>query len=208
MITDPASLAELAARGSGELSPYLGRPRPPDSALEWLGIAVARLPDLAARARMSDQINRRQTRAAHLHEPLLDALNEGIAGATALAARALACHLERHPASAEGSTPDADVEAYATLLVDAHRSAPRRAEFLIGGYSSFLGGAIEAAGALGDAELAAARKRRWDRSDPEQLVGQRAGQVYSAVVNALGGLLAYARLITEDSARRPPEGSS
>jgi hypothetical protein len=200
VITDPASLADLAARGAAELSPYLGRPRPPESALEWLGIAVARLPELAARARMSDQINRRQTRAAHLHEPLVDALGEGIAGATALGARALACHLERYPASAEGTSPDDDVEAYAKLLVNAHRSAPRRAEFLIGGYSSFLGGAIEAAGALADAELAATRKRRWDRSDPERVAAQRAAQVYSAIVNALGGLLAYARLTAEDSA--------
>lgn len=199
MITASASLAELAAHGSSELSPYLGRPRPPQSALEWLGIAVARLPDLAARARTSDQINRRQTRAAHLHEPLLDALTDGIAGAGALANRALECHLEHHAPSAESGRPEDDVEAYAALLVKAHRSAPRRAEFLIAGYASFLGGAIEAAGALAEAELAAARRRRWDRSDSEQAVGQRASQVYNALVNALGGLLAYARLIAEDA---------
>jgi hypothetical protein len=203
VITVSASLADLAAHGSNELSPYLGRPRPPQSTLEWLGIAVARLPDLAGRARMSDQINPRRVRAAHLHEPLVDALTDGIAAAAALGARALECHLERHATSPEGASPDDDVETYAGLLVDAHRSAPRRAEFLIGGYSSFLGGAIEAAGALADAELATARKRRWERSDPEAVVGQRAGQVYSALVNALGGLLAYARLIAEDACGRP-----
>jgi hypothetical protein len=201
VITASASLAELAAHGSHELQPYVGRPRPPQSALEWLGIAVARLPDLAARARMSDQINPRNSRSAHLHEPLLDALTEGIASAAALGARALHCHLEKHPASAESGSAEDDVESYAALLVDAHRSAPRRAEFLIGGYSSFLGGAIEAAGALAEAELAEARKRRWDRSEPEMLVRQRATQVYQALVNALGGLLAYARLIAEDAAR-------
>jgi hypothetical protein len=193
-------MADLAAHGSNELQPYLGRPRPPHSALEWLGIAVARLPDLAARARVSDQINPRKTRAAHLHEPLLDALTDAIAGAAALGARALDCHLEKHPASAD-SPPEQDVEDYAVLLVDAHRSAPRRAEFLIGGYSSFLGGAIEAAGALAEAELAAASKRRWERSDHDALVRQRETQVYSAIVNALGGLLAYARLIAEDASR-------
>jgi hypothetical protein len=161
---------------------------------------VARLPDLAALARTGDEINRRQTFAAHLHGPLLNALTDGIAGATALVAQALDCHLEHHTTSAEAHPAD-DVDDYATLLVKAHRSASRRAEFLISGYASFLGGAIEAAGALAEAELAATRNRRWDRSDPEQRVGQHAGQVYSALVNALGGLLAYARLIAEDAAR-------
>jgi hypothetical protein len=203
VITASASLADLAAHGSSELSPYLGRQRPPQCTVEWLGIAVARLPDLAARARTSDQINRRQTRAAHLHEPLLDALTEGIAGAAALASRALDCHLDRHNARSEGGTTEDDVESYASLLVNAHRSAKRRAEFLIAGYASFLGGAIEAAGALAEAELAAARKRRWERSDAEALVDQRASQVYSALVNALGGLLAYARLSAEDAAAQP-----
>jgi hypothetical protein len=150
---------------------------------------------------VADQINPRKARAAHLHEPLLDALTDGIASAMALGARALECHLEKHAASSEGGDPDDDVEAYAVLLVDAHRSAPRRAEFLIGGYSSFLGGAIEAAGALAEAELSAAGKRRWERADHEALVRHRASQVYGAIVNALGGLLAYARLIAEDAGR-------
>jgi hypothetical protein len=202
VITASASLADLAAHGSAELSPYLGRPRPPQSPLEWLGIAVARLPDLAALARTGDQINRRQSFATHLHEPLLDALTHGIAGAAAFLVLALECHLEHHPASAESGDPADDVDGYATLLVNAHRSASRRAEFLIAGYASFLGGAIEAAGALAEAEIGAARRRRWDRSDPERLVGQHAGQVYSALVNALGGLLAYARLTAEDAARQ------
>jgi hypothetical protein len=199
VITASASLADLAAHGSRELGPYLGRQRPPQAAIEWLGIAVARLPDLAARARVSDQINPRKTSAAHLREQLLDALTEAIGGAAALTARALDCHLEHYPASGEGNAREDDVETYAALLTDAHRTAPRRAEFLIGGYASFLGGAIEAAGALTEAEVAAARKRRWDRGDSERLVAQRTSQVYSALVNALGGLLAYARLIAEDA---------
>ncbi|MEA2427482.1 MAG: hypothetical protein QOF37_1110 [Thermoleophilaceae bacterium] len=202
MITASASLADLAAHGSSELSPYLGRPRPPQSPLDWLGIAVARLPDIATLARTGDEINRRRTFATHLHGPLLDALTDGIAGAAALAVQALECHLEHHPASADGGHPTDDVDDYATLLVKAHRSASRRAEFLIAGYASFLGGAIEAAGALAEAEIGAARRRRWDRSAPERLVGQHAGQVYSALVNALGGLLAYARLTAEDAAHQ------
>lgn len=199
MITASASLADLAAHGSGELQPYLGRPRPPDTTVEWLGIAVGRLPDLAARARTADEIHNRGGRTPHLHAPLIAALTDGIAGATALGRRALDCHLTRHPISGDGGRLEDDVEAYADLLVSAHRSASRRAEFLIGGYASFLAGAIEAAGALAEAELAVARARRWDRADPETLVAQHASQVYSAIVNALGGLVAYARLTAEDS---------
>jgi hypothetical protein len=198
-----ASLAELAAYGSRQLAPYLGRQRPMETALEWLGVAVSRVPDLAERARTADELRVRHRRPSPLHAPLVDALGEGIAGAAALGTRALVCHLMRHPGSSEGARMEDDVESYASLLASAHRSAPRRAEFLIGGYAAFLGGAIEAAGALGEAELALARSRRWDREAPEQLVAQRASQVYSALVNALGGLLAYARLTAEDSA--PPD---
>jgi hypothetical protein len=196
VITASASLAELAQHGSRELASYLGRPRPPETALEWLGIAVGKLPDLAARARTADEINWQRRQAAHLHAPLLTALNDAIAGAAALGQRALDCHLRRLDTSADSSVDD-DVEAYATLLVSAHRRAPRRAEFLIGGYASFLAGAIEAAGALAEAELSVARVRRWERSDPTRLVAERASQVHSALVNALGGLLAYARLTAE-----------
>jgi hypothetical protein len=201
VLTGSVSLAELARHGSRELAPYLGRPRPPETAVEWLGIAVGRLPDLAARARTADEIAWQRRRGSDLHAPLIDSLTRAIAGAAALCSRALDCHLQRHPASAEGHAPEDDAETYADLLVSAHRSAPRRAEFLIGGYTSFLAGAIEAAGALAEAENAVARARRWERSDPGRVAAQRAGQVYSALVNALGGLLAYARLTAEDAGR-------
>jgi hypothetical protein len=200
VITASASLADLAAHGSRELAPYLGRPRPPETCLEWLGIAVARQTDVAQRARTGDQINRRQTQSAHLHQQLLGELLDAIAAGATLLERALDAHMHRYPGSADGGRPDDDVEVYAALLVKAHRDATRRAEFLLGGYMSFLGGAIEAAGALAEAELGTARKRRWERFDPERLVTQRAAQVYSALVNALGGLLAYARLTAEDRA--------
>jgi hypothetical protein len=203
VITVSASLADLADHGARELSPYLGRPRPPETTVEWLGIAVGKLPDLAARARTGDEIRNRPRRPKHLHAPLVDALTDSIASAAAFGRRALDCHLARHSASAEGRRVEEDVEEYALLLVEAHRNASRRAEFLIGGYASFLAGAIEAAGALAEAELLAARARRWDRADPERLVAQRSNQVYSALVNALGGLLAYARLIAAD-AENPP----
>jgi hypothetical protein len=201
VLTGSASLAELARHGSRELAPYLGRPRPPDTALEWLGIAVGSIPELATRARTADEIARHRTHSSGLHAPLFDSLADAIAGAAAIGLQALERHLERHELEADAPTVDEDVEAYADLLVAAHRSASRRAEFLIGGYASFLGGAIEAAGALANAELAAARARRWDRSDPSRQVAQRASQVYSALVNALGGLLAYARLTAEESNR-------
>ena len=197
MITASASLAELAQHGSSELAPYLGRPRPPETTIEWLGIAVGKLPDLAARARTADEIAWSRKQTGHLHQPLFSALGDSIAAAAALGRRALDAHLERHEASGEGGNVDDEVDAFASLLVGAHRSAPRRAEFLIGGYASFLAGAIEAAGALADAELAVTRARRWDRSDPARLIAERAAQVYSALVNALGGLLAYARLNAE-----------
>jgi hypothetical protein len=201
VISALASLEDLADHGARELAPYIGRPRPPETALEWLGIAVGKLPELGTRARTADELHNRPRREPNLHTPLLGALTDGIAGATAIGRSALDCHLARYPASGEGSLPNADVESYAQLLVSAHRSATRRAEFLIGGYASFLAGAIEAAGALAEAELVLARARRWDRADPERLVEQRASQVYSALVNALGGLLAYARLIAEDAER-------
>jgi hypothetical protein len=202
VITASASLADLGAHGSPELQPYLGRPHPPETALEWLGIAVGKLPDLSTRARTADEIQNRRARTPQLHAPLVEALTDGIAGAAALCQRALDAHMARHPVSMEGSRLEDDVEGYARLLVNAHRGATRRAEFLIGGYASFLAGAIEAGGALGDAELQLARARRWDRADPERLVGQRASQVSSALVNALGGLLAYARLTAEDAGRQ------
>jgi hypothetical protein len=199
VISTSASLADLAAHGSDVLQPYLGRPHPPETTLEWLGIAVGRLPELAAHARTADQIHDRHRNTPDLYAPLIEALTDAIADGAALGGRALDCHLARHPASAEGTGPEDDAEDYAALLVEAHRSARRRAEFLIGGYASFLAGAIEAAGALAEAELGLARARRWDRADPERLVAQRANQVYSALVNALGGLVAYARLTVEDS---------
>jgi len=145
-----------------------------------------------------DDTNPGNTWPSSRAQQLLTELLETIAAAATLVDRALASHLERHPTSADNGRPDDDVEAYAAMLVTAHRDAARRAEFLLGGYTSFLGGAIEAAGALAEAELTAARRRRWERFDPEHLVRQRAAQVYSALVNALGGLLAYARLTAED----------
>jgi hypothetical protein len=109
VITASASLAELAAHGAPELQPYLGRPRPPETALEWLGIAVGKLPDLSTRARTADEIQNRGERTPQLHAPLLEALTDGIAGAAALGRRALDAHLERHPVSLEGSLLEDDV---------------------------------------------------------------------------------------------------
>jgi hypothetical protein len=82
----------------------------------------------------------------------------------------------------------------------AQRSAPRRSEMMVGAYASFIGGAIEAGGALADAELEQLGARRWDRVDHARVTGLRAEQFYVALTNALGGLLAYARLLDESAA--------
>ena len=192
MLASSVSLTELARHGAGALEHYRSREHPPGSALEWLGLAVGRLPDLSARARTADEIAWRSfERAPQLHTPLLESLEEEIAAAAALVEAALDEHLRAHPQPRGEVAADAD--GYARMVAGAHHAAPRRAEFLVGGYTAFLSGAIEAGGALAEAE-AAAGGRRWPRGDHEGAVALRAGQVYDALVNALGGLLAYARL--------------
>jgi hypothetical protein len=195
----PFSVADLALRGSDQLAHYRERERPPATPLEWLGIAVAYLPELSARARTADEVHwHSRTQSVKLRAPLLEALADALAVATATVEEARHRLLERHPAAAAS---DDAAEPYAELLEGAHRSAPRRAEMMIGGYASFLGGAVETAGCLAEAELAIACARRWDRIDHERLVEVRAAQLHTALSNALGGLLAYARLVAEDSSR-------
>lgn len=192
MVPAPLSMTDLARRGEGSLEHYLAREQQPMSTLEWLGAAVGRLPDLAARARTADEIPWRASgSASELHASLFEALESELAAAAALVLAALEEHMRSHPAA--GRDPDADADAYAQMVASAHHAAPRRAEFLVGGYAAFLSGAIEAAGSLAAAELAEARAPHWDRSS-SSLTGPRAGQVYEALVNALGGLVAYARL--------------
>jgi hypothetical protein len=104
--------------------------------------------------------------------------------------------LERHPGCDSGG-----IEDYADLVEAGQRSAARRSAMMIGAYASFLGAAIETAGSLADAELGIASARRWDRADHASVAETRAGQLSAALNNTLGGLLAYARLLAEDSAQ-------
>lgn len=191
-------LAELVERGSADIAHYQGRAQPPAGPLEWLGIAVAHMPELTAAAHTADDVAPRiRPAAAAVRDRLLASLASelGIAAATVEQARRRL--LERHPACDSGDTP----EDYSSLVESAHRTAPRRSEMMIGAYASFLGGAIEAAGGLADAELRIAVAPRWDRTDHERLAATRAEQLHTALTNALGSLLAYARLLDGDSAR-------
>ena len=198
MPLQPVSLPELKQRAGAGLAHHRDRVRPPETALEWLGIAVGQLPELTARARTADEIHwRSRTQSVQLRGSLLEALLDALGAAAAIVEEARARLVERYPESAAAD----DAEGYADVLATAHRSAPRRAEMMIGGYASFLGGAIEAAGALAESELTAARARRWDPADHAGLAAVRATQLHAALTNALGGLLAYACLVAADAAR-------
>ena len=197
-VAAPTSLTDLTRLGADELSHYLERDHPPQSPLEWLGIAVAQLPELSERARTADSVHGwSRTQKVSVRAPLLDALLQALGAAAAIVDQAQRALVERYPDCHDG---DGGPEDYADLLKAAHRSAPRRAEMMIGGHISFLAGAIEAAGALSECELAIARARRWERDDPARGVTVRSAQLHGALTNVLGGLLAYAHLISEDAA--------
>src|SRR4051794_1365433 len=192
------SLAVLVERGAGDIAHYRGRARPPASPLEWLGIAVAHLPELMASGRTADDVSgRSRTGGGEYRAPLLDALAHHLGEAAATIDQARKALLERHPEC--DATESA--EEYSELIEAAQRDALRRSEMMIGAYASFLGGAVEAAGSLAEAELTMAQARRWDREDHESVACVRAEQLHTALVNALGGLLAYARLLAADAAR-------
>jgi hypothetical protein len=198
-MADPSSvtpssltLAELVERGTGEIAHYRGRARPPATPLEWLGIAVTQLPELSGSARTVDDLSGRARSApADIRASLLRALSRELGAAAATIGEALRLVTSRYPSCDAGDTP----EAYSSLVEPALDRAPRRSEMTIGAYASFLGGAIEAAGALVEAELGMSRAPRWDRADHEHVVEVRAEQLCSALTNAQGGLLAYARLL-------------
>jgi hypothetical protein len=191
------SLGELVERGAGDLAHYLDRQRVPASPLEWIGIAVTRLPGLTATARTADDVaGRGRSAAAAIRARLLDSLARELGASAGIIDQARARLVERHPDSAGA---DATAEGYAELVEIAHRSAMRHSEMMIAAYASFLGGAVEAAGSMADAELAAARAQRWNRAEQEQLCELRAGQLHAALSNTLGGLLAYARLLADDA---------
>jgi hypothetical protein len=192
------TLSELTGRGAGDIAHYRGRARPPANPLEWLGIAVAHLPELTASAHTADAVAPRTNPAtAGIRAQLLAALARELGAAAATIDEARRRLTERHPDCDEDDTP----EDYSGLVEAAQRSAPRRSEMMIAAYASFLGGAIEAAGGLADAERGMLQAARWDRTDYERMAAIRAGQLHAALTNALGGLLAYARLLEEDAGR-------
>jgi hypothetical protein len=171
------SLRDLVERGAGDLTRYLDRERVPSSPLEWLGVAVARLPGLIASAHTADDIASR-ARAGGIRGRLLDALTRELGVAAGVVAQARDRLEERHPHCVGD---EAALEVYVELLEVANRSTLRLSETMMASYASFLGGAIEAAGALADAG--------------DGIRDMRAQQLDAALSNTLGGLLAYARLV-------------
>lgn len=196
MTPSSLTLAQLTERGAGEISHHRGRARPPASPLEWLGIAVSHLPELTAAAHTGDALAHARPASAGIRGQLMAALARELGAAAATVEQARRLLVERYPACDDGETP----ESYSDLVEIAQRSAPRRSEMMVGAYASFIGGAIEAAGALADAEMNHLGARRWDRTDHERVIELRAEQFYVALTNALGGLLAYARLLDESAA--------
>src|SRR3954447_4517709 len=116
----PLSLDDLVERGAGDLARYLDRERVPATALEWLGIAVARMPELAGSARTADEAGR--TRAATVRTRLFDALTRELGAAAGIVDQARLRLLEHHPNAGAGDTGP---EVYAELLEAANRNAWR-----------------------------------------------------------------------------------
>jgi hypothetical protein len=168
---------------------YLEREQPPSNPLEWLGIAVGGLPELSARARTADEVHpESRIQSVDVRAPLLDALADELADAAALVAAARDSLLVRYP---ELAVDEGDAEDYAELFELGHGNSPRHAERLISAYAAFVAGAIEAAGALCDAECDG-------RDDVARI---HAAQLYAALTTALGELLAYVRIVSTDQAR-------
>lgn len=203
MTSTGLDLERLLAEGRPAVSAHLERERPPATPLEWLGIGLTALPALAERARTVDGMNPhpRHRPLADALERLLDGFHTEIAGATAIVHEALTRHLARHPADdADGGVAEA-AETHARMLVERQGRAWRLSEFLISSHLTFLGAAVEASGSLAAAELALAAMPDGGsepaRRAKERAVAQRAEQVRSSLVAALGGLLAYSELAAE-----------
>ena len=196
-------LERLLAEGRPAVAAHLERGRPPATTLEWLGIGLTGLPALAERARTVDGMSPhpRHRPLADALERLLDGFHAEIAAATAILHEALTRHLARHPDDdADGGVIES-AEAHARIIVERQGGAPRLSEFLVGSHLTFVGAAVEASGSLAAAELALASMPE-GTSEPgrrarQLAVDQRAEQVRSALVAALGGLLAYSELAAE-----------
>ncbi len=184
-------LVDLASRDERQHAP---RGRAPASPLEWLGLAVGEMPFLSSAARMVDDLN------WHSHAPnaigmnlgFLDGLSTQLGSSAALLNEALMAYLRRQPALGAPAEVLADVDELSHTLVEDHPLLSRRSELLLGAYSNALAAAIQAAGRLGDAELAAVAGD--PGPDPELI----AAVAYDALTRALATLLGHARLNLRD----------
>src|SRR3954447_24681876 len=90
------SIAELVERGAADIAHYRGRARPPASPLEWLGIALAHLPELTPGRRTADDVSgRSRPAAAHTRAALLDSLADHLGTAAATIEQARKVLVER-----------------------------------------------------------------------------------------------------------------
>jgi hypothetical protein len=190
------SLTELVTMGEHEQRLHAPQSRPPESPLEWLGLAVGELPFLSSAARLVDDLNWHSLapNAVEMHVRIIDSLSRQLAAGAVLLHSSLTAYLGRQPAM--GTLEDAlgDVDILSHALLEDHPFLSRRAELLLGGYSSALAAAIQAAGQLADAELAAVAG---DPGPDPELV---AAVAYDAITRALATLLGHARLNARDRA--------
>jgi len=188
------SLTDLVDLGEKEKRLHAPQSRPPESPLEWLGLAVGELPFLSSAARLVDDLNWHSLapNAVEMHVRIIDSLSRQLAAAAVLLNRALGAYLKRQPAMGTHAEAFADVDVLSQALVEDHPLLSRRAELLLGAYSSALGGAIQSAGQLADAELAMVAGE--SGPDPELI----ASVTYDGLTRALATLLGHARLNARD----------
>lgn len=168
--------------------------RPPESPMEWLGLAVGELPFLSSAARLVDDLNWHSLapNKVEMHVRIIDGFSRQLAAAAVLVHRSLTAYLKRQPAMGTLGEALVDVDILSHTLVEDHPLLSRRAELLLGGYSSGLAAAVQAAGQLADAELAAVAGE--PGPDPELI----AAVAYDALSRALATLLGHARLNARD----------
>lgn len=190
----PLSLNDLVDLGEQEERLHAPQSRPPESPLEWLGLAVGELPFLSSAARLVDDLNWHSLapNAVEMHVRIIDSLSRQLAAAAVLLNRALGSYLKRQPAMGTHAEAFDDVDVLSHALVEDHPLLSRRAELLLGAYTSALAAAIQSAGQLGDAELAVVAGDRGP--DPELI----ASVTYDAITRALATLLGHARLNARD----------
>jgi hypothetical protein len=188
------SLLALVDRGDHDDHLHSSSTRPPGSPLEWLGLAVGELPQLTSSARLVDDLNwaSRAPGVMRMHLGLMDVLGTQLANSAALLHHALLTYLHRRPSLGGAEEALADVDELSHALVEDHPVLSRRADVLLGGYASALAAAVQAAGRLGDSELAAVAGE--PGPDPDLI----ASVAYDALTRALATLLGHARLNARD----------